>query len=186
MKVELDEKLCTKYPKIFRERNSSSPEPISLFGFECSDGWYTLIDNLCGEIQAHIDESAAYNARETKYNQMIISAKNNDWQEFDEFHKRWPADLREERRLSVASIELREVPEVVEQVVAEQVKEKFGQLRFYYSGGDDVVHGMVRLAESLSGSLCEECGGVGRTVGKRWLRTLCKTHEEANNVIESQ
>lgn len=186
MNPELDEKLCTKYPKIFKGRNSPPTESLMYFGFECSGGWYTLLDNLCSEIQAHIDESVAYHKRETEYNQMITSAKNNDWQLFDEFYKRWPENLREERRLSVPSIELREIPEVVEQVVAEQVKEKFGQLRFYYSGGDDVVHGMVRLAESMSGSLCEECGSVGRTVGKRWLRTLCKTHEEVNNVIESQ
>jgi hypothetical protein len=31
-----------------------------------------------------------------------------------------------------------------------QVKEKFGKLRFYYEGGDDVVRGLVLMAEVLS------------------------------------
>jgi len=36
------------------------------------------------------------------------------------------------------------------QVVADQVKEKYGTLRFYYHGGDEVVEGMVMMAESLT------------------------------------
>jgi hypothetical protein len=36
----------------------------------------------------------------------------------------------------------------VPQVVATQVKEKFGTLRFYYDGGDDYIDGLVSMAES--------------------------------------
>lgn len=38
-------------------------------------------------------------------------------------------------------------------VVIYQVKEKFGKLRFYYEGGDDVVRGLVLMAEVLSEDL---------------------------------
>lgn len=62
------------------------------------------------------------------------------------------------------------------QVVLEQVKEKFGSLRFYYQGGDDFIHGAVWLAESMSGKLCEECGAPGKRVGNGWVRTLCDFH----------
>ncbi len=61
------------------------------------------------------------------------------------------------------------------QVVATQVKEKFGGLRFYYNGGNDYVHGMVRLAESMSYHICEQCGStknVSQTKG--WIYTLCE------------
>ena len=68
--------------------------------------------------------------------------------------------------------------EVVPQVVATQVKEKFGGLRFYYNGGDDVVDGMVRMAESWAAYTCEQCGNVGSTRGGGWIRTLCDKHEE--------
>ena len=61
----------------------------------------------------------------------------------------------------------------VTQVTLDQVKEKFGTLRFYYSGGDDVIDGMVRMAESMSGVTCEECGSPGKRVGGGWVHTYC-------------
>lgn len=64
------------------------------------------------------------------------------------------------------------------QVTVDQVKEKFGTLRFYYTGGDEFIDGAVSLAESMTGILCEECGGLGKTRGDGWVRTLCDKHEE--------
>ena len=70
----------------------------------------------------------------------------------------------------------REARPVVEQVVVEQIKEKFGGLRFYYTGGDDQISGMVRMAEAWADRSCEECGAPGTTGGKGWIKTLCPTH----------
>lgn len=67
--------------------------------------------------------------------------------------------------------------EVVPQVVVEQIKEKFGSLRFYYQGGDEYIHGMVTMAESWAGSTCEECSGIGKRRDGGWIRTLCDVHE---------
>lgn len=67
--------------------------------------------------------------------------------------------------------------EVVKQVTIDQIKEKFGCLRFYYSGGDEYISGMVTLAESMSGVTCEECGSIGERRSGGWIRTLCDTHE---------
>lgn len=67
--------------------------------------------------------------------------------------------------------------EVCPQVVVEQIKEKFGGLRFYYQGGDEQIHGMVRMAEAWAGTACEECGGIGKRRGGGWVRTLCDVHE---------
>jgi len=77
--------------------------------------------------------------------------------------------------------------EVVPQVIVEQIKEKFGGLRFYYQGGDDQVAGMVRMAEAWAGVACEECGGIGKRRGGGWVRTLCDVHEaERQARIEEQ
>ncbi len=60
------------------------------------------------------------------------------------------------------------------QVEAVQVKEKFGGLRFYISSGDDMVYGMIHLAEDMSYHICEECGAsenVKQTRG--WIKSLC-------------
>lgn len=73
--------------------------------------------------------------------------------------------------------------EVVAQVTLDQVKEKFGTLRFYYTGGDDVIDGMVRMAESMSGVTCEECGNPGKRIGGGWVTTLCEEHAKARDII---
>ena len=49
--------------------------------------------------------------------------------------------------------------------------------RFYYQGGDDYISGAVSLAESLTGHLCEECGGFGKVRHGGWIRVLCDQHE---------
>lgn len=60
------------------------------------------------------------------------------------------------------------------QVVATQVKEKYGTLRFYYTGGDETIGGMVWLAEHLSGKICEECGSNDTVTQTRgWIKTRC-------------
>ena len=70
------------------------------------------------------------------------------------------------------------IPDEVPQVVAQQVKEKFGGLRFYYIGGDDEIEGMVRMAEAMSMVTCEVCGSPGQLRSGGWIRTLCDDHEK--------
>jgi hypothetical protein len=75
----------------------------------------------------------------------------------------------------------------IAQVEVDQIKEKFGGLRFYYTGGDDQISGMVRMAEAWADTACEECGGIGTRRGGGWIRTLCDKHEDERNArIEEQ
>lgn len=71
------------------------------------------------------------------------------------------------------------------QVVAAQVKEKFGGLRFYVNGGDNEIEGMIQFAESMSYKICEQCGNKGTRKGQRWIFTMCdncwEEHEKAKN-----
>ena len=66
-------------------------------------------------------------------------------------------------------------PEVPE-VRVRQVKEKFGGLRFYYSGGDTACREVVAAAEQRSLSTCEVCGQTGTLGGERWLSVRCSDH----------
>ena len=121
MKVELENKLFKKYPKIFRQKSLSMNETCMCWGISTGDGWYWLIDNLCDTIQRYIDANKQ------------------------------------------------------EQVEAIQVKEKYGGLRFYLNQESDMIHGMVWIAESMSYTICEDCGstdGVTQTEG--WISILCK------------
>jgi hypothetical protein len=127
MNEALDKQLCEKYPKIFKDRHASMQETCMCWGICTGDGWYNILDQLCGNIQHHID-----------------------WKE--------------------------KTSNSIEQVVASQVKEKFGTLRFYYTGGDDIIDGMVQMAEAMSSVTCEECGASGKTNDGGWLSTRCEAH----------
>ena len=75
---------------------------------------------------------------------------------------------------------------IVSQVTVDQVKEKFGTLRFYYTGGDDYIDGLVSMAESMSGITCEQCGNPGSTLGRGWLTTLCEKHAEEKGIYKDE
>ena len=64
-------------------------------------------------------------------------------------------------------------------VVAAQVKEKFGGLRFYTNpipeGVEwETVHEMISEAEVKSYETCEDCGKPGKRTGNMWIKTLCE------------
>ena len=67
-------------------------------------------------------------------------------------------------------------------IVAAQVKEKFGGLRFYTGSiAEDKweeVHGWINEAEAKSYETCEQCGEPGKRVGGSWVRTLCDECEK--------
>jgi hypothetical protein len=68
----------------------------------------------------------------------------------------------------------------------DQVKEKFGGLRAYHSGGDDYVSGLVSMAEAMSYKICEVCGERGYPNKSGWITTLCdkcrnKTYDQTTN-----
>ena len=148
MKDELDKALCEKYPLIFKDRQGDMKDTAMFWGFEHGDGWYQILDSLCGNIQSYID-----------WNNRSAVAGYKDFQP-------------------------------VEQVVAQQVKEKFGGLRFYYQGGDRHISGMVRMAESWASVTCEVCGAPGTIRHGGWIKTLCDAHheerEEKRNAIMKQ
>jgi len=61
----------------------------------------------------------------------------------------------------------------------DQIKEKYGTLRVYFSGGDEYVEGLVSMAEAISGKICEVCGNKGEPNKGGWITTLCESHRES-------
>ena len=57
MKVELQNKLFKKYPKIFGQKDLPMNQTAMCWGIDTADGWYGLIDELCKQIQWHIDHN---------------------------------------------------------------------------------------------------------------------------------
>jgi hypothetical protein len=70
-----------------------------------------------------------------------------------------------------------------DKIYPQQVKSKFGTLRFYtgssnYILSSSVVKDEINKAEDLSGETCEICGKFGSTTSfKGWLYTTCEEHK---------
>ena len=148
MEKKLDE-LLVKYPLIFAVKRKYP------FYFECGDGWYHIIDRLCANAQSHINTSRGQRARALRFNRAMRRVRAGAPIEalarvlgvngrITDFTITWAKE-------ELARGQFKPVPEAVPQLVATQVKEKFGTLRFYYDGGDDEISGMVRMAEAMSG-----------------------------------
>lgn len=152
MTPELDQHIREKYPLIFSQRCEMS----------VGDGWFDIIDKLCANIQGHINHVVTQRSYAISWNDKV-NDPNHEWDAFS---------AREERK----------VPELVEQVVATQIKEKFGTLRFYYHGGDDYIRGLEAMADSMSSVTCEECGKPGKLRSGGWIRTLCDEHAQVKEI----
>ncbi|MBA6144376.1 MULTISPECIES: hypothetical protein [Pseudomonas] len=73
----------------------------------------------------------------------------------------------------------------VSQVVVAQVKSKFGELHFFYDGGDSYCTGAVALAEQISLKTCEQCGAPGKQIDGGWVSTLCPARDGSIHAGES-
>ena len=177
MKKEYDEYLCKVYPKMMVNRNKNMQETCMCWGFECGDGWFQILNQLMGNIQHHIDWKVRQREVAIKFNTMAEQLKAGDSTLFDEEMKDLlNRDYVEKRKQELIDQPLREIPDPIPQVTLDQVKEKFGTLRFYYTGGDDYISGLVSMAESMSGVTCEECGKPGTQTSGGWIKTVCKEH----------
>lgn len=187
MTTELQNKLLHKYPQFFTHvedlkiytgekpmmeevKELLNQEAMVLpiqFGFECGNGWYMLLDTLMGDIQNHIENANRNKSLEFKYK----------WMQKLQYWLRIRTSAKQKRLRAFGEWIYKHAPKGGKppiSVYIDQIKEKFGGLRFYYSGGDDEISGMVWLAESLSYRICEHCGttlNVGRTTG--WIYTCC-------------
>lgn len=134
MSPEKEKALAEKYPRIFKflHDENASPRWSIVYGIECGDGWYDIVDVLCSNIQSYVD----------RYNESL-----------KDFAKEGTEPLF---------------------VEAHQVKQKFAGLRFYTNEVHDEISGMIRVAESMSYRICENCGNKGgRKSTGGWIFTKC-------------
>lgn len=64
----------------------------------------------------------------------------------------------------------------------EQLKEKFGLCRCYMSVSIPFVEGIVVAIETMSGTICEQCGQPGSRRRGGWIKTLCNTCDDERRV----
>ena len=175
MNLKSDMELCAKYPKIFAGRHGDMRDTAMCWGFECRNGWYWVIDELCALIQNHIDNMERNRDAAIRYNEIIAQACVGNYIPFFEYYRSFDKDYVAEKLLKIATEEPRKV-EKVWQVEAVQVKEKFGGLRFYVNGADETANAYIDFAESLSFRVCEYCGSTKDVSQTKtgWIKTLCQ------------
>jgi hypothetical protein len=66
MKTELQNKLFDKYPKIFAQKD---------LGIDTGDGWYDILDTLCGQIQNHLKHNLRKDQDPTGVNVEAVQVK---------------------------------------------------------------------------------------------------------------
>lgn len=155
MTPEQDKKLCRDFPILYRNRTASMMTTCMCWGFECGSGWFDLIYDLSFKLEC--------------------------------INRRIYADLPFWRKALLVFSSLASKVGIVlnvaepDYIVAEQVKEKFGSGRFYYSGGgryDETAFRLVGEFENASSMTCEACGKPGRIREGGWLKCRCECHEE--------
>ena len=167
MKRELDEALCAKYPLIFRDRNADMRTTAMCWGLECGDGWYNIIDVLCGLL------TSDYRQAQSRYEHLMETGVGSIL---------YGIKTVTQEAINEAKAKLDE--ETLKVPVAAQVKEKFGGLRFYVNATTDKHHNYISFAESMSYRTCEECGAPGKTYTDGWHMTLCDIHAAMNGKEE--
>jgi len=165
------QELVEEFPDLFRNispmisqynRFRGEPEEDIYFYFQCADGWSALLKNLLNVI----------NHRLKRYRDVVrikadvIASGKEPLPWIAEYFKKHDSDPLETFQI-------------------DQIKEKFGGLRFYWSGvkGEDAAHieGAIRVTEGLSYIVCELCGAPGEcgTVPHSgYIQTLCASHKE--------
>ena len=175
MKAELQQKIFDKYPKMFGDHTKPMTETRMCWGLEVGDGWYNLIDTLCEALTYTYTTSIQVDKEDGK--RLGIEPYSDSYY------------------FSV------EPP----QVIATQIKEKYGTLRFYYREEyseeihslyetgkypdlqriidrySDYINGVVHFAETASGRTCEYTGQPGElhvSGGTRsgWVKTVNKEY----------
>jgi len=160
MNADLQKYLIDKYPKILGIKEENVKHCYGMFGFECGDGWFLHLDRMFSHIQSEIDYSESnYENLKYMYNKLSWYRKIHSIYKRSRYHY------------------LRNKQTPIPQVTAVQIKQKFGTLRFYYTGGDERIAQIVEFYELYTQYICEDCGtnvDVGYTSG--WIRNICEKH----------
>lgn len=61
-----------------------------------------------------------------------------------------------------------------------QIKQKFGGLRYYVTGVGDEGHELIMEAERKAAQTCEICGAPGKVHPGVWMNVRCEEHKRGS------
>lgn len=161
MSPELEHKLIVKYPKLFRDSTKSPKETLMCFGCEHGNGWFDILDNLCGFI-TNLQESRSYLLAGKDGNHISFQCPDVIFSQIKEKY----GTLRVYWHFGNTNYE-----ELAAQL--KDTKELDAHIRSYA----DTIEAAIDFCEYLSAKTCEVTGKPGKLYSQGWCVTLCK--EEA-------
>ncbi len=151
MKDELSNKLYTKYPKLFREKDLPASESCMYWGITCGDGWYNIIEEACEKLQKLSDDT----------NSQIVFTQIKE--KFGLLRIYISIDELKETRIDIMTNH---------GVLVNSLEQPSG-------GVWEAAHNITNEAEEKSIKTCEVCGELGSPCSNRgWILTLCETHRK--------
>lgn len=157
--------LKEEYSELFEHlKVDNCAEPLALFGFECSDGWYHILAGLFHTV------TTPYRAtlRTIKYLEEKISklVQAND-------------DPEQLAKLQGYLIENKDTAEFQKKNLLQpvQIKEKYGTLRIYCDNNAPETDALISFAEYMSAVTCELCGKPGELISTGWHCVRCEEHK---------
>lgn len=163
MKEELVKKLHDHFPKLFEFEYQGKTMKVYP---EVGDGWYGIIYGMCSTIDRHVSFG------QQRYTEAVEMHHAFDRLAFDELPTRMQALAKAGDRSVLPTI-----PEPVETVNFQQIKEKFGSLRVYVrSNYDEYVLGVINMAENMADRTCELTGAPGELYVQNghYMQTRCE------------
>jgi len=165
--------LFTKYPELFPtdEAGELLPQHLRCYN-DCPTGWRNIVEDLFACIVNYQKHTKRYVPNPNRRIRNLISKFYNKVISRVFFTPKLRSIGRKFHSKFIYKKDL-SISVSPPKVTIDQFKEKFGTLRVYASG-DDNVQGMIDFAEFLSSKTCQHTGKRGRTrvTPSRWYVTL--------------
>lgn len=170
MKPELDKALCEKYPKMFVNRHADMKTTAMCWGFECGDGWYTIIDTLCEALTNSyttcIDFGDGQYEDAGDAPQVIVSQVKEKY-----------GALRFYYYIKCQGLKYTEL--------CAKYGNNNAAIQNWISDYEKYYDGAVHMAEVMSSRTCEETGQIGELhvsggTQNGWLKTINRKHANAS------
>ena len=193
---DFEQHLFKKYPSLFYIGDDGELLPqFQRCWNDCPKGWEPIIDNLCGAIVNYTKNTSrsipdpnkkamrfaakVWSAIRSKIDYRFNPYKNHTIVFNSEQKQKLENSFSGKVRKTTSKIsqyfrnKTLYISQKPPEVKIDQYKEKYGTLRFYITGGDENVEGMIHFAEYLSSKTCQNTGKEGSQCCKGgWWATL--------------
>lgn len=181
----MEASLSREFPQMFKGGDIGAGPP----------GWFRLVHQLTAEIYTTAKKRRSSRCRALQYNRVLRRGLAGDVRGLEWFYGK----SRMIRKVSISDpvadalleAEYLPIPDPVPWPRVEQIKEKFGTLRYYITYLPEGLDSAVNLAERLSEYTCQRCGAPGKMREGPWVSVLCDdhyndSHSQRMHIHESQ